>query len=154
MKIVPIIQIRHRDGPRGRCPFGDLHHTMCQVYSAPPGAAGPNKTIRRRQVNDSRAQIANPRERLGRPASGGAGRLRTSGRRQTIHATETRPESLAEYGDHRSVPPRAQAQALGRRRFCPASSSKQIHALVAAASLVPSPRWWLGLCSVFKQTLG
>ena len=62
MKIVPIIQIRHRDGPRGRCPFGDLHHTMCQVYSAPPGAAGPNKTIRRRQVNDSRAQIANPRE--------------------------------------------------------------------------------------------
>jgi len=34
----------------------------------------------------------------------------------------------------------AQVRALGGRRFCPASSSKQIHAPAAAASLVPSVR--------------
>ena len=37
-------------------------------------------------------------------------------------------------------PRRAQVRAFGGRRFCPASSSKTIHAPVAAASLVPSPR--------------
>jgi len=31
-------------------------------------------------------------------------------------------------------------RALGGRRFCPASSSEQIHAPVCAASLVPSVR--------------
>ena len=60
--------------------------------------------------------------------------------RHTSPATETRPRALAAAPSPPGCAPRrAQVRAFGGRRFCPASSSKQIHAPVAAASLVSSP---------------
>ena len=60
--------------------------------------------------------------------------------RQTSPATETRPEPFPDTRATGVWPRGAQVRALGGRRFCPASSSKTIHAPLAAASLVPSPR--------------
>ena len=65
---------------------------------------------------------------------------RAPGRRRTSPATDTRPEPLPDTFTTGVCPRRAQVRAFGGRRFCPASSSKQIQAPVAAASLVPSPR--------------
>ena len=78
-------------------------------------------------------------------ARGGCGPGRTGGsappgRRHTSPATDTRPEPFPQTVTTGVCPRRPQVRAFGGRRFCPASSSKTIHAPVAAASLVPSPR--------------
>ena len=62
------------------------------------------------------------------------------GRRHTSPAPDTRPEPLPQTVTTGVCPRRAQVRAFGGRRFCPASSSKQAYAPVAAASLVPSVR--------------
>ena len=72
-------------------------------------------------------------------ARGGRGPGRTggcaAGLEQASPATETRPEPLPDTLTTGVRPRGAQVRALGGRRFCPASSSKQIYAPVAAASL-------------------
>ena len=52
------------------------------------------------------------------------------------------PEARLESASYNALYAYGQARAFGALRLCPASSSKQIHAPVAAASLVPSARWW------------
>ncbi len=61
-----------------------------------------------------------------------------AGLRHTSPATDT-PEPLPQTVTTGVWPRRAQVRAFGGRRFCPASSSKTIHAPAAAASLEPSP---------------
>jgi hypothetical protein len=53
---------------------------------------------------------------------------------------DTRPEPLPHPRDHGSVPATGPGLGLRRSQVLPSSSSKAIHAPVAAASLVPSPR--------------